>query len=97
MSFSRKIRRAQAKKLKKNAEKEMAEKVSLFGKLPPNCLTCEKPFDKMDKQQEMSWSVVVRKEEEKVNLYCPECWENAKKIIEDFKSRVENKSDRSDK
>ena len=69
MSLERKLRRANAKKSKKLAEKEMATKVALFGKLPSNCLTCERPFDKLDKQQVMSWSVVVRQEEEKVNLY----------------------------
>ena len=87
MSIERKLRRAQAKKSKKNAEKEMATKVALFGKLPSNCLTCEKPFDKMDKQQVMSWSVVVRQEEEKVNLYCPECWTRAKNIIKEVTRR----------
>ncbi len=93
MSLERKLRRAQAKKSKKNAEKEMATKVALFGKLPSNCLTCEKPFDKMDKQQVMSWSVVVRQEEEKVNLYCPECWERARNLVEDLQKRIERKND----
>tara|TARA_Y100001970_G_scaffold52693_3_gene66646 strand:- start:2190 stop:2498 length:309 start_codon:yes stop_codon:yes gene_type:complete len=93
LSIERKLRRAQAKKSKKNAEKEMATKVALFGKLPSNCLTCEKPFDKMDKQQVMSWSVVVRQEEEKVNLYCPECWERARNLVEDLQKRIERKND----
>ena len=97
MSFDRKVRRAKAKKLKKEAQKEMATKVALFDKLPSNCLTCEKSFDKMNKQQVMSWSVVVRQEEEKVNLYCPECWEGAKKIIKDFKDRIKNRGDGSNK
>ena len=44
-------------------------------------MTCEKPFDKMDKEQVMSWNVVIRQEEEKVNLYCPECWQKAQNII----------------
>ena len=97
MSFDRKVRRAKAKKLKKEAQKEMATKVALFDKLSSNCLTCEKSFDKMNKQQVMSWSVVVRQEEEKVNLYCPECWEGAKKIIKDFKDRIKNRGDGSNK
>ena len=84
MSIERKLRRAQAKKSKKNAEKEMATKVALFGKLPSYCLTCEKAFDKMDKKQVMTWSVVVRESEEKVNLYCPECWDKAKKDLRRF-------------
>jgi len=90
-SFSRKVKRNNAKKQKKKAEKEMVEKIALFGKLPSNCLTCEKSFDKMNKQQVMSWSVVVREKEDKVNLYCPDCWEGAKKLVEDLKKRMENK------
>tara|TARA_B000000609_G_C24121926_1_gene320094 strand:- start:108 stop:395 length:288 start_codon:yes stop_codon:yes gene_type:complete len=87
MSIERKLRRKQAKKGKKRAEKELATKVALFGKLPDKCLTCDKPFDKLDREQVMSWSVVVRQQEEKVNLYCPRCWKNAqqamKQIMED--------------
>ncbi len=96
-SINRKLRRAQAKKMKKDANKEMALKVALFGKLPSNCLTCDKPFDKMNKEQVMSWNVVVRQDEEKVNLYCPECWEGAKKIVQDFKERIEDRNGRQGK
>ena len=91
MSFTRKLRRAQTKKLKKDAKEELSTKVALFGKLPSNCLTCDKPFDKMDKQQVMSWSVVVRQEEEKVNLYCPDCWQKANNLVNDWKKRIEER------
>jgi Zn finger protein HypA/HybF involved in hydrogenase expression len=92
-SLERKLSRKKGNKGKKDAEKEMATKVALFGKLADKCLTCEKPFDKMDKEQVMSWNVIVRQEEEKVNLYCPECWEKALKIIGDFKKHLENKKE----
>ena len=49
MSIERKLRRANAKKKKKDAEKALGEKVALFGLLPDKCLTCEKPFNKMDR------------------------------------------------
>ena len=84
MSLERKLRRKQAKKGKKRAEKELAAKVPLFGHLPNKCLTCDKPFDKLDREQVMSWNVVVRQKEEKVNLYCPECWDNAQKVIKQY-------------
>lgn len=93
MSFSRKIRRQKANKKKKIAEKEMATKVALFGKLPSNCLTCDKPFDKMNREQVMSWSVVVRESEDRVNLYCPPCWERAQKTVQEFKKYLEEKND----
>jgi predicted RNA-binding Zn-ribbon protein involved in translation (DUF1610 family) len=85
-----------ANQKKKDAEKEMAAKIALFGKIPDHCLTCQKPFDKMDKEQVMSWNVVVRNEEETVNLYCPECWENALGILKDFKKHLEEKNERAD-
>ena len=84
MSLERKLRRKQAKKGKKRAEKDLAAKVALFGNLPNKCLTCEEPFDKLNREQVMSWNVVVRQEEEKVNLYCPECWDNAQKTIKKY-------------
>jgi Zn finger protein HypA/HybF involved in hydrogenase expression len=93
MSLERKLRRAQAKKGKKNAENAMAEKVALFEHLPDKCLTCETPFDKMKREQVMTWNVVVRQEEKKVHLYCPDCWNKAKEIIDGLKERLANKKE----
>ena len=84
MGLERKLRRKKAHKAKKNAEKNLATKVALFENLPNKCLTCDKPFDKLDREQVMSWNVVVRQKEEKVNLYCPECWDNAQKIVKQY-------------
>ena len=36
----------------------------------------------------MSWSVVVK--EEKVRLYCPDCWERAKNLIKEIKDGYAN-------
>lgn len=88
-NIKRKIKRNK----KKKAEKELTTKVALFGKLGDECMTCNKPFDKKNREQVMSWSVVVREQENKVNLYCPQCWEKAKNIIEEFKKHLENKDD----
>ena len=84
MSLKRKLSRKKANKKKKIVEKEMAAKIALFGKIPNNCLTCEKSFDKMDKEQVITWSVVVRQEEEVVNLYCPDCWTKAINLVKHF-------------
>jgi len=92
-SLERKFNRKKVVKEKKRAEKEMATKVALFGKLPDHCLTCHKSFDKMNREEVMSWSVVIRDEEEKVNLYCPECWEKATNVVKDFKEHLENKKE----
>jgi hypothetical protein len=79
-SIKRKISRAK----KKRAEKELKEKIFMFDKLGEHCLVCTKPFDKADKEQVQSWTVVVRQTQNKVNLYCPECWTGAKNVIEEF-------------
>jgi len=92
-NLERKMRRDLANKKEKSAQKEMAVKIALFGKMPDKCLTCETPFDKKNKEQVMSWNVVVRKEEEVVRLYCPGCWEKAIEIIQNFKEHLEKKNE----
>ena len=92
-SIERKLKRKNATKAKKNAEKELATKVALFGKLPDKCLACEADFDKNNKEQVASWSVVVREKEETVRLYCPPCWKMAVEIIEGFKEHIKEKNE----
>jgi|TARA_R110002020_G_scaffold595_1_gene3035 hypothetical protein len=85
--LSRKLRRD-----KENAaKKELQKKVGLFSKLEDHCLVCQKDFDKKNKDMVMSWSVVVK--EEKVRLYCPECWTRAKQLIEEIKDGYTNAKD----
>ena len=88
--LGRKIRRAAAKQKKKLAEKEMAEKIALFDRLPDSCLVCDTPFDKKDKESVQSWCVVIREKEEKVNLYCPECWHRANSLVSTLSKEVNN-------
>jgi len=86
-SLSRKVARNKEKREKKenkSAEKAMAQKLNMFDRIPTNCLTCDGEFDKLNKEQVMSWNVVVRQEENKVHLYCPDCWDNAKKLVEEY-------------
>tara|TARA_R100001082_G_scaffold107282_1_gene80981 strand:+ start:154 stop:423 length:270 start_codon:yes stop_codon:yes gene_type:complete len=87
--MNRKQRRAMEKKIGKDSSKKLSQKIFQFEKLPDECLTCLKPFDKKSKEMARTWSVVVAQKDE-VRLYCPDCWATAKQIIEDFKSRSEN-------
>lgn len=89
--MNREQRRAAMKEAKSEGNRELESKIALFGKIPDECLTCEKPFDKGNKQMALTWSVVIHGEEEVVRLYCPECWEKAKKITEEFKKHLEDK------
>jgi len=94
--MNREQRRAAAKQAKKDGNPDMEEKVALFGKLADECLTCGLPFDKKDKSMVQNWNVVVREQEEKVNLYCPECWDKAMKLLKDFKKHLEEKKQDDD-
>jgi|TARA_R110000824_G_scaffold332962_1_gene519565 hypothetical protein len=86
--MNREQRRAATKQMQKAGNEDMIEKVALFGKLGDECLVCDKPFDKKNKEMVMSWSVVVREVEEKVNLYCPECWNGALKMLNEARSEI---------
>ena len=71
-------------------KKDLNEKVGLFDKLQDQCLVCEKPFDKKSKEHAQTWFVTVREEQGVVNLYCPECWGTAQKVIEEFSNKEVN-------
>ena len=49
----------------KKFERELSDKINLFDKAPDHCLTCNKEFDKTNKEMVTSWYVVVRNKEEK--------------------------------
>ena len=95
-SFDRKIRRKKSREKTKQNNKDLQEKLGLFDSLSESCLVCQTPFDKTNKDMVMSWNVVVRSEEQKVNLYCPECWNSALKTINDFRKHVEEKNKDND-
>ena len=82
-SLKRKMKR-NAQKAQKKAEKKMAKKLMMFDMLDDECAACQKPFDKSSKEHAMTWNVIVREQEKLVRLYCPDCWDKANKIIEEF-------------
>ena len=88
MKLSRKIRRKKEKQIKKDLEKDFSEKLNMFDALPEKCLTCEDSFDKKNKEMVSSWRVVVS--EERVRLYCPECWETAQSVIKEYFKEKKN-------
>ena len=82
--FSKKMKRDRSKQ----AEKDLAQKVNMFDRLPDSCTACSKIFDKLDREMVMSWNVVVKDQDKQVNLYCPPCWDKANEILEDFKKKL---------
>lgn len=85
------ISRKPWRKKAKETEKDLKKKIGLFNKMGDECLTCQEFFDKTDVEMVSTWHVVVRKEDEEVRLYCPDCWYKATKIISDFKAKVEER------
>ena len=77
--MNRKQRRAIKKHVGQDAQEKMADQVALFGRLPEMCNICQKEFDKKDRDMVNSWSVVVK--QEVVRLFCPECINKAKEVI----------------
>ncbi len=88
-SLKRKLRRAQEKK----AKKQLKKVASAYLDLPEQCLTCDKLFDKTSKEHVSTWNIVVRRSEGKKNLYCPECWNKAKKLLEDIQKDLSKKQE----
>ena len=85
--MNRAQRRAKGRKIKRSKKKktELEQKLGLFDLLPEDCMVCMAPFDKKNKEQVMTWNVVVREKEKVVRVYCPTCWGKAKKLIEELK------------
>ena len=50
MNLKRKIKRD----AQKNSKKDFSKKVGLFNKIPDSCLTCDKEFDKKNKEMVMT-------------------------------------------
>jgi uncharacterized protein with PIN domain len=94
-SLKRKIARNAFKKSKK-AEKQMADKLMMFDMLDDECAACTTPFDKKSKEHAETWSVVVREQEKVVRLYCPDCWNKAREIIEQVESEDGSIDERSE-
>jgi hypothetical protein len=79
-SLKRKMSRNKAKQ----AKKDLKQKMGMFDKLQDECLVCEAPFDKKSKEHVQTWFITIREKQNTVNLYCPECWGTAQRVIENY-------------
>ena len=81
----KKIKRAKKKKKEKaqahETQKRLKKQMNMFDSLPEACDTCEAQFPKT-REAHMTWRVVAKTEKQKVWLFCPDCQENAKKLVE---------------
>ena len=73
------MNRQQRRKANKEASQEVVDQDRfLFHLLPEKCDVCNKPFDKTDRSQVSTWTVIERREFKLVRLFCPECVERVK-------------------
>ena len=82
------MNRQQRRKLDKamrtaEGKNKVAKQANMMLNMPDMCLTCEKSFDKHSKEMAKTWNVVVTAEE-KVRLYCPDCWKMANQLIKEI-------------
>ena len=78
--MNRQQRRAIKKYAGTKAQEKMSQQVAQFGKMPEQCQICQKEFDKKNKEMVESWSVVVK--QEVVRLFCPDCMNTAKEVLD---------------
>ena len=81
--MNRQTRRNLEKEMGKEASDNIAEKIFQFNKLPETCSACQKSFDKKNKEMVQSWNVVVK--QDVVRLFCPECMNKAKEVLNERK------------
>jgi len=93
--MNRKERRARDRQIKKSKKKktDVGQKLGLFDLLPAECMICSAEFDKKNKEQVMTWNVVVREKEKVVRVYCPTCWDKAQKIITEIAEKQNENTD----
>ena len=81
----KKIKRAAKKKKAKSAAQEsqakLKKQMNMFDRLPETCSACAKVFPKT-REAHMTWKVTVRNKEQQVRLFCPDCLEKAKQLVE---------------
>tara|TARA_Y100001938_G_C7764017_1_gene269947 strand:+ start:137 stop:394 length:258 start_codon:yes stop_codon:yes gene_type:complete len=85
--MNRKLRRSLKKQMGTDAQERMSTQVAQFGKLPEACDVCQKDFDKQNKEMVASWNVVVK--QEVVRLFCPECMNKAKEVLNGSNKNIE--------
>ena len=71
-SISRKAKRQKEKKAKKEAKRKNRDVNDAISKMPKKCSSCERDFDRADKQMIQSWMIAVYEDGTSV-LTCDLC------------------------
>lgn len=90
MSSKRKLQRLK----KKKAKKDLKDKVMSFDRMPGCCVMCFKDFDKKSKEHHDTWTIVERREEKRVSLFCPDCWDNGLAAVKEVVAKDQGAVDK---
>ena len=81
----KKLKRTAKKKKEKAVAQEVQNKIKkqmgMFNRLPNSCSACDKSFPKTQEAHN-TWRVVVKYEKQQVRLFCPECQQKVKELVE---------------
>jgi hypothetical protein len=78
------VNREQRRRLKKKnkGNDKLAQKISTFSHRPDTCSACNTAFDAKSKEHALTWRVVVRENPTRVTLFCPDCIEKTKEVLD---------------
>jgi len=79
--LKRAAKKKQEKATSQQSELKLKKQLGLFEQLPQECSLCGVTFPKT-REAHMSWQVVVHNTRETVRLFCPQCQNQAKKVVE---------------
>lgn len=79
--LKRSSKKKKEKKLTQEQQQRMTKQINMFERMPSSCSACEKDFPKT-RDAHMTWRVVVRNKKQLVRLFCPDCQQKAKELVE---------------
>ena len=77
--MNRKQRRQIKKVMGEDSMEQLADKVFQYTKLPENCSSCHKEYDKTNKEMAMTWKITAR--QDRIRLFCPDCLEKVREVF----------------
>jgi flagellar motor protein MotB len=79
--LKREAKKKKEKKLAQDQQQKIRNQMGMFDRLPKSCSACDKVFPKT-REAHMTWKVTVRNKEQQVRLFCPDCLDKAKQLVE---------------
>ena len=85
--LKRNKKKKKEKALAQQSQQRMNKRMNMFDKMPKACSICSVEFP-LTQEAHMSWQVAVRNSEELVRIFCPDCQEKARELVEGEKDEL---------